>query len=313
MGTAYKIKVVVPRELDETQRAAIQTLIESELASIDAKMSTYREDSELSRFNASRTLSPFAVSAETAEVLRAAHEVSQLTQGAFDVTVSPLVQAWGFGAGGNLTAPQPSEALLKAAHAKVGFAKLLIDSNLNQIQKLEPELSCDLSGIAPGFAVDRIAQGLLARGYRDFLIDVGGELRASGQNGQRQVWRIGIERPDLGGLQPGPVQRIVPLDGLSLATSGDYRQFHEVGGERFSHIIDPRAGRPIRHQLTSVSVVHPQCMMADAWATALMVLGPDDGFALAVEQKLAVYLLIRQGDRLLEKSTPAFTQLHIPG
>ncbi|MCP4661996.1 MAG: FAD:protein FMN transferase, partial [bacterium] len=181
-----------------------------------------------------------------------------------------------------------------------------LDPEANLLRKKEGDLVCDLSGIAKGYAVDRVAEAIAARGMSDTMVEVGGEVRAAGRNRAGRIWRIGIERPQ---LLRGSVQRVVALDGLALATSGDYRNYREHEGLRFSHIIDPRTGRPIRHRLASVSVVYPRCMMADALATGLMVMGPVEGWELALRQKLAALFLVREGDGFRERATPAFEEL----
>jgi len=309
LGTTYAVKVVVAGELSSPaaaeRREEIARVIPGELEAVNSRMSTYLEDSELSRFNRHGDTTPFAVSAETREVFAAALEVSRLTGGAFDVTVAPLVNAWGFGPRTS-KAPEPTDQEIAALLAKVGFAKLAPDPEANLLRKRESDLFCDLSGIAKGYAVDRVAEALAARGARDFLVEVGGEVRAAGRNRAGRIWRIGIERPQ---LRRGGVQRIVALDGAALATSGDYRRYRERDGVRFSHIIDPRTGRPIRHRLASVSVVHPRCMMADALATGLMVMGPAEGYELAVREKLAALFLVREGDGFRERATPGFEEL----
>ncbi len=303
MGTRYTVKVVAD-ELPAARRETLTAAIEAELEDVNAKMSTYRDDSELSRFNASAIRDPFTVSAATFEVVQAALEVGRMTGGAFDITVGPLVNAWGFG-------PQIEGRSLRAEEVRsllerIGSDKLLLWPEEEALSKTRPDLYCDLSGIAKGYAVDRVAGALAAQGLSDFWVEVGGEVRAAGKNGAGELWRAGIERPQ---LLPGAVQRIVGLDGRAMATSGDYRNYRERDGVRFSHIIDPRSGWPISHRLASVSVVHPQCMIADALATGLMVMGPREGYAMAEREGLAVLFLVRDGEGFRELMTPAFEEL----
>ena len=272
-------------------------------------MSTYRPESEISRFNRARSTDPFPVSADTLAVLRHAREISELTGGAFDVTVGPLVDAWGFGPAGEPAAP-PTEGDIERLRRQVGFRKLRIDHAASSIRKLVPGLSCDLSALAKGYAVDRVADRLHAEGIDSYLIEVGGEVRAGGLSPRGDAWRVGIEQPGPG---PPAVQRLVRLRDRALATSGDYRNYYEVGGRRISHTIDPRSGRPIDHRLASVSVVAPLGVRADAIATALGVLGPDAGYELAAAQGWAALLIVRRGDGTLhERETPAFAALALP-
>ncbi len=306
MGTYYAVKVAAAG-LSEERLAEVRAMIEGELEDVNAKMSTWAEDSELSRFNRHTELTPFEVSAATLEVVAAALDVARLTGGAYDVTVGPLVNAWGFGAEG--VPPEPNDEEIRSLIDSVGYAKLELDASASTLRKQRGDLYCDLSSIAKGYAVDRVAEALLAAGFGDVWVEVGGEVRAAGRNAEGRVWRLGIERPR---LEPGALQRILPLDGAAVATSGDYRNYRERDGARISHIIDPRSGSPVRHQLASVSVVHPRCMIADALATALMVLGPDEGGELARRENLAVLFLVRDGDDFREIMTPAFEALTSP-
>lgn len=307
MGTSYAVKLVPGIALDSAAQKALQQLIEIELERVDAKMSTYREDSELSHFNAYEGADPFAVSVETWTVMQAALEIGRLTAGAFDITIGPLVNAWGFGPGTEVRPRLPDHQIAELL-ARTGLDKLALDEATRTLRKLESSLFCDLSGIAKGYAVDAVATALKAAGWSRFLVDIGGEVHASGHNGEDQAWRLGIERPHFDLAREA--HWIVPLADLALATSGDYRNYRELEGQRFSHIIDPRDGRPIRHSLASVSVVHESCMMADALATGLMVMGPEEGFELAVRESLAVYFLVREEDgSYRQKATPAFERL----
>ncbi len=303
MGTYYSVKVAAVGLPDE-RLDAVRAMIEGELEDVNAKMSTWIEDSELSRFNRHAATTPFEVSAATFEVVQAALELARLSGGAYDVTVGPLVDAWGFGAGTDRL--ELSDEEIQGLVASVGYDHLELDAEARTLRKRRPDLSCDLSSIAKGYAVDRVAEALLAAGFADLWVEVGGEVRAAGRNAEGRVWRLGIERP---ALEPGALQRIVPLDGGAVATSGDYRNYRERDGARISHIIDPRSGLPVRHPLASVSVVHRKCMTADAFATALMVLGPDEGWQLAMREGLAVLFLVRDGEGFSERMTPAFEDL----
>lgn len=310
MGTTFAVTVVGADLVEGDARVArLESQIQSTLDDIEAKMSTFIADSEISRFNRSTTDGPFPVSAETLAVLGVAREISELTKGAFDVTVAPLVNAWGFGPLGD-DGPLPSEEHLDQLMPAVGYRHLRIDPSRSTISKLHPGLHVDLSAIAKGHAVDRVAEGLNETGIEAYLIEVGGEVRARGLNPDGRLWRIGIERPepDSTGLQ-----RVVDLQDVSLATSGDYRNFIEASGHRVSHTIDPRTGRPIEHGLASVSVIDEQCARADALATALGVMGPDEAFALASLWEWPALLVVREEDGTYhELATPAFEALANP-
>ncbi|MEZ5332002.1 MAG: FAD:protein FMN transferase [Thermoanaerobaculia bacterium] len=288
MGTTWTVRLA--EALDEGRTEEVRAAIDAELELVDAAMSTWREDSEVTAFNRHRDTTPFALSADTAAVLAEALRVGDVTGGAFDITVGPLVEAWGFG---SVPADEPpSRQRLAELERATGLDKLRLNPGEATLTKRVPEVEIDLSGIAKGYAVDRVAEALETLGHARYMVEVGGEVRLAGRNAGNEPWRIGIERPD---AARGRLQRILSLSDTAVATSGDYRNFRVVDGERLTHILDPRAGRPIHHRLASVTVLHPSCTTADALATGLMVLGPDDALALAEQRDLAVLLLVRDG------------------
>jgi thiamine biosynthesis lipoprotein len=304
MGTLYTVKVAATG-LAQARQDEVQAAVQAELDDVNAKMSHYLEDSELSRLNRWTEPEPFPVSAETLEVLQHAAEVSAFTDGAFDVTVGPLVNAWGFGPPGR-PAETPAAEQIEHLLAATGWELVGLDANTSTVRKGHPELTLDLSAIAKGYGVDRVAARLDMEGIENYMIEIGGEVRTRGLNEQGAPWRIAIERPEIGRRA---LQLVVPLSELSMATSGDYRNYYEVDGRRLSHTIDPRTGWPITHNVASVSVVHEQCVRADALATALLVLGPD-GFDLAEKLGLWAYFLTRQPDGgFSERMTPQFAAL----
>ncbi len=288
MGTTYNVKVV-SAELPEAAKGEIAAAIEGPLARVNERMSTWDPESELSRFNRFAAGDRFPVAPETLEVFRVAREVSELTGGAFDVTVGPLVWAWGFGSMDRVPA-EPAAAELAALRERVGYRRVTIDDS-GALTKDHAGVECDLSGIAKGYGVDEVTRALLELGQRNILVEVGGELRAMGQRGLNRPWRVAIERPEPEG---DGVFGVVEIRDVSLATSGDYRDYVERDGVRLSHLIDPRTGRPIAHALASVTVVHGDAVHADALATGLGVLGPEEGFALAEREGLAAYFIVRE-------------------
>ncbi len=287
MGTSYTVKVVA-LDLDDSKKLAIHDAIREAVDGVDQAMSTFKPQSELSRFNSSG-LDKFSVSADLARVVATALEVAEFSGGALDVTVGPLVDAWGFGPDGWVE--MPDETRLDALRESVGWQKLILDQEVRTLQKTTQGLRVDLSAIAKGFAVDKVVLGIVELGFEDVMVEIGGEVRTSGLNESGRPWRIGVERPDEEGRVAGLA---IEVSDRALATSGDYRNFREVDGQRISHTIDPRTGRPVDHNLASVSVLADSCVDADAWATALNVLGPVDGVTLAQELGLDALFLVRK-------------------
>jgi FAD:protein FMN transferase len=304
MGTTFTVKIAGPR-LGAVAEAAARRAVDGALAGVVDRMSAYRDESELSRFNRHRGEAPFALSSDTFDVFRLAQEVSAVANGAFDITVAPVVDAWGFGPGrAQRVVPDAEVAVLEQG---VGWRLLTLDEGNSTVAKVRPDVRADLSGIAKGYAVDRAAQALDALGMADYMVEAGGEIRTRGRNADGRPWQIAIERPD---AVPQRAHRIVPLTDLAMATSGDYRIYFERDGQRYCHEIDPATGRPIRHGLASVTVVAPDCGYADAMATALIVLGPERGRALAAARNLAALFIVRDGEGgLREFATTAFAAL----
>jgi thiamine biosynthesis lipoprotein len=295
MGTTYHIKVVAGY-FDPI--SGLKEKIDRRLQEINASMSTYEADSEISRFNSIRnTEERFAVSEDFFKVISAAENLYRLTNGAWDGTIKPLVDLWGFG---NPSAQKklPLKEQIDRLLADVGFGYLEIRDS-RHIRKGKSTLSLDLNSIAKGYAVDRIAAVIRANGFENFLVEIGGEVYASGTRKDRQPWRVGINRP-LKDAPANQVYRVVTLHNLALATSGDYRNFFEIEGRSYSHVLDPRTGSPVRDAVVSASVVAETCMFADGLATALMVMGPDKGLELVERlDNVEAMIVIQQADGAL--------------
>jgi FAD:protein FMN transferase len=306
MGGTFSVKIVTAK--DELETPALQDVdraLRSSLGRIEGLMSTWDRESELSRFNRSTSLEPFLVAAETFEVFKWSIDVGRLTGGALDVTIGPLVDAWGFGPPG----PQkslPTGAEIARLRKATGLDKLELDPAARTVRKTQFDVRCDLSSIVPGYAADRLSRELKDRGFTDFLVDVGGEVLARGRNEAGTPWQVAVERPQLHG---DAIQRLVPISDLAITTAGDYRKYREIDGQRVTHIIDPRTGRPIAHRLASVTVIDELAVRADAFDTALMVLGTDEGLALATKLNLAALFIERSGDNFAERTTPRFEAL----
>lgn len=302
MGTTWTVRLAAPPAgLDE---AALRAGIEAELESVNAQMSTWREDSLLSRFNRLPAGESLLLSEDLAQVMRAAMALAEESGGAYDPTVGPLVNLWGFGPD-PWRESAPSEDEIKQARSRTGWQRLDWDRRSSLL--VQPgEVYVDLSSIAKGHAVDRVMAHLIRQGADGVLVDIGGDLRVQGRRPDGSAWRIAVEQP-LPGART--VQRVIEPGDRAVATSGTYRNRFESEGRRYSHTIDPRSGYPVEHDLVSITVVHDSCLQADALATALGVLGPEEGYRFALERDLAVLFLREQDGRIIEQMTPAFARL----
>jgi FAD:protein FMN transferase len=275
MGTTYQIKVVAQNLID---RDRLQAQIDARLEQINQSMSTFRSESEISRFNAMQEIhKPFRVSDDFIQVMRVGSKIYHLTEGAWDATVTPLVLLWGFGNAGPIEQLPDPDAIAAARHL-VGFDAIGISAQ-GVLEKRRAGLSVDLASIAKGYGVDQIALVLKNGGFDNFLVEIGGEVYAAGRRVDGDLWRVGINRPLKGGAI-NAVYKVVALEDRAMATSGDYRNYVQLDGRSYSHIIDPRTGYPVRNGVVSASVMAENCTLADGLATALMVLGPQKGMAL---------------------------------
>jgi thiamine biosynthesis lipoprotein len=299
MGTGYSIKLspAPDRALLEQLREAIATRLED----VNALMSTYRNDSVLSRFNASSSTAWQAVPRPLVELTDEAAQISARSNGAYDVTVGPLVNLWGFGRDGRRN-DRPGQDEIAALLPRVGYHKLDTRLNPSALRKTAGALEVDLSSIAKGWGVDEIARLLEQEGLNNYLVEIGGELRAAGTKASGEPWRIAVERPVPGHRE---IQRIVELSDIAMATSGDYRNFFEQDGQRHSHTIDPATGQPFRHRLASVTVFAETCALADGWATALMALGDERGPVVADSNDIKALFIVREDHGLSERVSRA--------
>lgn len=285
MGTTYHVTLMGQSNLlDETQ---LKTDIDAVLVEVNNKMSTYQPDSELSQFNQNVSVNPVNLSDDTAKVVAKAIELGELTKGALDITVGPLVNLWGFGPDGRPN-KVPSADKIKQIESHVGLDKLNFEDG--RLSKSDPKVYVDLSAIAKGFGVDQVADYLDSVGIHNYLVEIGGEMRLKGQKLNSANWRVAIEKPE---SFDRSVQQVIEPGNNALATSGDYRNYFEQDGVRFSHTIDPTTFKPINHKLVSVSVITSTCMEADGLATALNVMGPEKAFNFAKTHDLAVYLVVK--------------------
>lgn len=301
MGTFWRISLAgVPPE----RKNALQNRVQQQLDDDDQELSTWKSDSVLSQFNQSRDLKPFPVSDNMADIITWSLRVGQKTSGAMDITVGPLVNLWGFGPE-KQPVKLPSQAQIDAAKALTGLQHLRVIQGVEgaYLQKNLPDLYVDLSTMGEGFATDHLARLMEQEGINNYLVSVGGAVLTRGLNAQGKPWRVAIQKPT---DKEDAVQARVDLQGHGISTSGSYRNYYELDGKRISHVIDPRTGRPIEHKLVSATVIATTALEADAWDTGLMVLGTEKAKALAVREKLAVYLISKEGDGFSTWMSPQF-------
>jgi thiamine biosynthesis lipoprotein len=303
MGTTWSVVIPSPAGLD---KEPLKLEIQSSLDKLNKLMSTYLPNSELSLFNKQQSTQWLEVDQSLVKLVSTAAAISDLTQGGFDITVGPLVNLWGFGPGKTSENLVPDQAKLQQALSRVGYKDLAFREKPASLKKQRADLYVDLSSIAKGYGVDQIALLLESKGIADYLVEIGGELKAKGLSARQDAWKIGIEKPLVGERS---IEQAVKLSDGALATSGDYRNYFESKGKRYSHTLDARSGYPISHKLAAVSVFHKSCASADAWATALMVLGEEQGFELAQKLKLAAYFIYKKDDGFKSVYTDQFKPL----
>ncbi|MFT7009124.1 MAG: thiamine biosynthesis lipoprotein [Colwellia sp.] len=304
MGTTYNIKVV--STLEQVELLKLQDKVDAALKQVNQEMSTYIPDSEISLFNQSNAGEVFEISPGFTRVLKESIRLGELSEGKLDITVGPLVNLWGFGP--ELRPEKvPSESVIATTLTRVGLNNLHLVGN--QLSKDISNLYVDLSTTAKGYGVDVVAELIEANGITNYLVEIGGEMRLKGFKHTGELWAIAIEKPllDPSGEQRAVHQIVIPKDN-AVATSGDYRNYFEVDGQRFSHIIDPATGKPINHNLVSVTVVHPSSMTADGLSTTLMVMGTKQGMEFAVKNNFAALFISKTEHGFSEQFTVKFKQ-----
>jgi thiamine biosynthesis lipoprotein len=295
MGTSYNIKIV-PEKDSTLSTKLIKQNIDSVLISVNYQMSTYLFDSEITQFNNHESTTPFTVSNDFSLVVERALHWSKLTDGAFDITIVPLLYLWGFGPGqaGELGDIFPQERAVQKRRTHVGYEKLT--TNKYYLQKKDPFIKIDLNAIAKGFGVDAVYSFLESIGMNNIMVEIGGEIRTKGENRKNEPWMIAVETPDLESAGSKTISWALPLENKAMATSGDYRNYYEIDGIRYSHEIDPRTGYPARTGVASATVVATNCMDADALATALIIMGAELGLQFIEKlDGVEAFLILREG------------------
>jgi len=305
MGTTWTVKFIQP--VSPLNPVTLHARISEKLEQLEQQFSTYRPTSELSRFNATPRTEWVTVSPEIARVAAAAQAFSQRTEGAFDVTVAPLVQLWGFGTQRRASPPPAQE--ISTARARVDWRRLEVRSGPPALRKTSPDLAVDFSSMAKGFAVDEIGERLRALGVDECWVQIGGDIKTVGTRG----WRAGIAWPGAPGTQSPATVQVLELVGRALSTSGNANNFFQYEGRRYGHIIDPRTGEPVHSELAAVSAVDTTCATSSALATTLFVLGAEHGFTFAVRERIAALFIVRAGEGFVLKPTPEWPQVSLPG
>lgn len=300
MGTTFTVKFTSQSPINLPE---IESEINNLLKRVNLQMSTYIPNSELSRFNKTTDTTWISVSDDLAFVFNSAQNISELTNGIFDITVGPLVNLWGFGPE-NKPHTIPSQKDIEMAKRSVGYKNISVQLNPPAIKKKNPDVYCDLSAIAKGFGVDKVSEYLVLKGFPNHLVEIGGELKANG-NKYNKSWIVGISVP----TQAVTIQEKIKLDNSSMATSGDYWNYFEENGVRYSHTISPLTGKPITHNLASVTIVTNSCMEADALATAIDVMGASHGLKFANDNELNVYLIVKGKEYFETLQTKGFEKL----
>lgn len=301
MGSRYAIQYV--RHPGMSGPVEVQQQVEAILADVDRQMSTYRSDSDIERFNNLPANHCQAMPASILDLVRVGEQLSSQSEGAFDLTVEPLLNLWGFGPQAREEKVPTAEALAEARQ-RVGHGHLRIDGD--QLCK-DAAVEVDFNSIAAGYAVDRIAAQLEAAGIQNYLVQVTGELKAVGKKLDGSPWRIALEEPR---DDKQVAERIIAIDGYGVSTSGDYRNYFEQDGRRYSHTFDARTGRPVLHDLASVTVIHPQALMADGLSTLLLILGPERGRDYAEKNQIAAFFVMRTDTGFVTSTSQAFDRLN---
>ncbi len=288
MGTSYKVSLI--DNTNQVSEAQVKSAVAKALAAVNETMSNWDTSSEISRLNATPAGQTVKVSPELAEVMTAAAEINRASEGRFDTTVGPLIEAWGFGAPGKTA--MPSDAVIADAQARSGHDSTLVVA-ADTVTKTNADAQIYLAGIGKGYGADHVARALEGLGISDYMVEIGGDLYAAGRNPDGLPWQIGIESPNP--ANPN-LMGVVGVSGMGLASSGDYRNFFEVDGQRYSHLIDPTTARPVEHQTASATVLADNAMQADAWSTAMLVLGRERGLEVAKHHNIAVQFIERDAD-----------------
>lgn len=304
MGTSYSVKIALTEDASDIDAVVLKNKIDSVLVEVNNQMSTYIPESEISRFNRYDKTDWFNISNDFAFVLDESIKLGKLTGGSLDITIGPVVNIWGFGPDQRpRTVPSDDEIITNMK--LVGIDNLEVKLDPPSVRKKITGIKVDLSATAKGYGVDKVLELVKELGYKNIMVEIGGEVRTLGYNNKKEFWNIGISSPN----QSGEINRVVKLSNSAMATSGDYWNYFEENGIRYSHTIDPITGRPITHKLASVTIFDSTCLRADGLATGIFVMGPEKGYDFAVRMELPVYLIVKTDNGFKEIKSPKFIEL----
>ncbi|MCF8240962.1 MAG: FAD:protein FMN transferase [Melioribacteraceae bacterium] len=304
MGTTYSVKVVDENQLPDQKITALKQSVDSILIEVNRQMSTYIPEAEISRFNKFDKTEWFNISEDFAFVLDESIQICKITGNSLDITIAPVVNIWGFGPD-QRPRKIPTDDELLSNMKSVGIENLQVKFDPPAVKKSNSAVQVDLSSTAKGFGVDKVFYFLTELGYKNIMVEIGGEVRTSGYNHKNEFWKIGISEAD----QSGGINKVVELKNSAMATSGDYWNYFEEDGVRYSHTIDPLTGKPITHKLASVTVIDSTCLRADGLATGIFVMGPEKGYNFAVEMELMVYMIVKNDTGFGVVESPKFAEL----
>lgn len=289
---------------DDKNETDYSISIDSLFQVIDKSMSLWDSTSTISLLN--KSTEGREIDSHFKTVYNLSQTISAKTNGSFDITMGPLIKSWGFIRKKGLPVPSQEEIDQKLAY--VGIENFKLEGNY--LRKKIPEAEIDMNAVAQGYSVDVVAEFLNKKKIPNYLIEIGGEIRTKGINQFGEAWKVGIEKPDFNaGFSKNSIKAVLGMTDLSLATSGSYRKFIEVDGKKYSHTIDPKTGKPVTHNLLSVTVIAPDCGSADAFATSFMVLGQDSALVIAKREKLEIYCIYDDQGELKSTFTPGFEKL----
>ena len=292
MGTSYNIKIIAPAR--KTDKVFIQKKINEVLKDINRSMSVFDKTSEISLFNKALNSQAVKISNDFFEVLLKGEKIYSLTKGGWDATAGPLVKIWGFGTRSDIVEPPAENEILKKL-GSTGYDNIVLDNEKKTVTKKKAGVYLDLGSIAKGYGVDKVSGLLESLGYKNFMVEIGGEIYVSGRNIKNEAWKLGINKP-VKNSGRAEIITIVSLSDMAVATSGTYRNYRDMEGNEFSHIINPATGKPVKTNIVSITIISKDCTFADGLATGMFVMGKKEALKLCEELDNTECMIIEKDD-----------------